>query len=149
MVAWAHDTQNPLCSLGAYRHLKNKDGCKQQHALHQAKEAKKQEELKQKQMAFFRPKAAARDSPESDAGPSEAQPSKGATLGNQGARATHSVLRETAKAAHFQQARGSRPSSSKPLTTPRCSTTATPRQTAKLRDIPPTRDQDTRYTDQI
>ena len=37
-------------------------------------------------MAFFRPKAAARDSPESDAGPSEAQPSKGATSGNQGAQ---------------------------------------------------------------
>ena len=42
------------------RHLQNKDGCKQQHALHQAMEAKKQEELKQRQMAFFRAPAAAR-----------------------------------------------------------------------------------------
>ena len=32
------------------RHLQNKDGCKQQHALHQAMEAKKQEQLKQKQI---------------------------------------------------------------------------------------------------
>ena len=41
------------------RHLTNKDGCKQQHALHLAKEAEKKEKLKQRNMAFFRAPTAA------------------------------------------------------------------------------------------
>ena len=68
------------------RHLNNKAGCKQQHALHLAAVAKKKEELKQKHMAFFTAPAAARDSRETAVGPSEAQPSKGANLGKQGAQ---------------------------------------------------------------
>ena len=34
-------------------HLKSKQGCSQQHALHLAEEAKKQEEQKQKRIAFL------------------------------------------------------------------------------------------------
>ena len=68
------------------RHLTNKDGCKQQHALHLAKEAEKKEELKQRNMAFFQPRPAARGSRDTAVGPPEAQPSKGANLGKQGAQ---------------------------------------------------------------
>ena len=68
------------------RHLKNKAGCKEEHAKHLAKEAEKQEELKAKRMALFRSSAAAPGQSESDAGPAEAPPSKGANLGKQGAQ---------------------------------------------------------------
>ena len=53
-------------------HLKNRQGCSQQHALHLAKEAEKQEELKKKRMAFFQPRALPRDGRESSAGPAKA-----------------------------------------------------------------------------
>ena len=45
-------------------HLKNKQGCSQQHALHLAEEAKKKEKAKEKNMAFFRPSEPARDNAE-------------------------------------------------------------------------------------
>ena len=54
-------------------HLKNKAGCKEEHAKHLAKEAEKQEELKAKRMALFRPSAAAPGQSESDAGPAHSQ----------------------------------------------------------------------------
>ena len=77
----------PYCDTEMLRtsrpgHLKNKAGCKEEHAKHLAKEAEKQEELKAKRMALFRSSAAAPGQSESDAGPAEAQPSKGANLGN-------------------------------------------------------------------
>ena len=67
-------------------HLKNKAGCKEKHAKHLEEEAERQEQLKGKRMDFFRPSAAAPGQSESDAGPAEAQPSKGANLGKQGAQ---------------------------------------------------------------
>ena len=80
----------PYCDTEMLRtsrpgHLKNKAGCKEEHAKHLAKEAEKQEELKAKRMALFRSSAAAPGQSESDAGPAEAPPSKGANLGKQGA----------------------------------------------------------------
>ena len=80
----------PYCDTEMLRtsrpgHLKNKAGCKEEHAKHLAKEAEKQEELKAKRMALFRSSAAAPGQSESDAGPAEAPPSKGAKLGKQGA----------------------------------------------------------------
>ena len=81
----------PYCDTEMLRtsrpgHLKNKAGCKEEHAKHLAKEAEKQEELKNQRLAFFRPSAAAPGQSESDAGPAEAQPSKGANLGKQEAQ---------------------------------------------------------------
>ena len=63
----------PYCDTEMLRtsrpgHLKNKAGCKEEHAKHLAKEAEKQEELKAKRMALFRSSAAAPGQSESDAG---------------------------------------------------------------------------------
>ena len=68
-----------------YGHLKNKQGCSEQHALFLAEEAKKKEEVKKRNMAFFRPRAPARESAETAVGPPKAPKSTGANLGNQGA----------------------------------------------------------------
>ena len=56
----------PYCDVAMRRtsssnHLKNKQGCSQQHALHLAEEAKKKEKQKQMNMAFFRPISAAKN----------------------------------------------------------------------------------------
>ena len=67
-------------------HLKNKEGCKQQHAKAEAARAEKEENLKQKRMAYFQPRPAARGSRDTAVGPPEAQPSKEATLVKQGAQ---------------------------------------------------------------
>ena len=45
-------------------HLKNKQGCSEQHALFLAKEAEKKEEVKKRNLAFFAPRAPSRDSAE-------------------------------------------------------------------------------------
>ena len=67
-------------------HLKRKQGCSQQHALHLAEEAEKEAKAKEKRMAFFRPPEPARESAESAVGPPKAPKSTGATLGNLGAQ---------------------------------------------------------------
>ena len=81
----------PYCDVEMRRtsssnHLKNKQGCSQQHALHLAEEAKKKEKQKQQNMAFFRASEPARESAESAVGRPKAPKSTWATLGNQEAQ---------------------------------------------------------------
>ena len=67
-------------------HLKNKQGCSEQHALFLAAEAKKKEEAKERNMAFFRPRAPASASAETAVVPPTAPKSTGVTLDKQGAQ---------------------------------------------------------------